>query len=153
MSSAAAAKALKANALAAFTALFPPPVLVTYGPEGTYQADDIVEILGITMNEGEGPMSPMRRRDHNFTLDGLINCYRGGGTEVQQMVTERALDMLAQLEDYLQDSGTVPSTQLTLGGAVLWARLASWDMAEEDEDIALGRTAVIVFVISGRIRS
>ena len=153
MSSASAAKALKAAIVTAYTGLFPQPVLVTYGPEGTYQADDIVEVLGVTMTEGEGPMSPQRHRDHNFAVDGIINCYRGGGTEVQQIVTERALDMLASIADYHQDSGTVGSTQLTLGGSVLWSRLATFEVAEEDEEIALGRTTVVGFTITGRIRA
>ena len=153
MSSASAGSALKAAAVAGYTTLFPPPVLVTYGPEGTYQADDIVEVLGITMQMGKGPQSVQRQRDYDWTLDGVINCYRGGGTEVQQTVTERALAMLSQIADYHRDAGVVGSAQFTLGGSVLWSRLSSWEMAEEEDDISLGRTTVIVFTISGRIRA
>ena len=153
MSAPSATNSLKANVVAAYAALFPQPVQVTYGPEGTYAADDIVEVLDIIVQEGEGPQSPLRRRNHDFLLTGVISCYRGGGTEVQQTVTERALVMLGQIADYHQDSGASPSTQVTLGNAVLWARLSSFELHEEDQDIAIGRNTAIEFTVSGRIRA
>lgn len=156
-SSAAALSAAKANLVSALQSLFGDPVLVSYGVSQDLP-DDLIEVLDVTSVEAEGPFSPLRRRDHSFTVNGIISCYRGGGAEVQQTVTERALSMLASLADYLQDSGTSNSTHVSLGNSVVWARLTSWTLHEadgdsEDEDVTNGRTTAIEFTISGLIRA
>lgn len=163
MSAASALAAAKANLVTnlqtLWTAQSATPVLVTYGPTDDYDPDDIVEILDATFVDVENaPMSPLRNRNFDFTITGLITCYRGGGIEVQQLVTERALTLLGNASDWLQDSGNLPSTHINLGGAVLWARVSSAEIHEadgenDDEDLSAGRTTVIAFVISGRIRA
>jgi len=151
MSSPSAAKAAKSALVTVCRTLWPEPVQVFYGPVGSYEPDDFAEILGVSFTEGAPRMAPLRKRWHEFTITGRLTCYRGGGDEVQQMVTEAALDMLAELADYLQDSGTSPSTQTSLGNVVQWARLSSFDLTEEDEDIADGRKAYIDFAVTGEV--
>jgi hypothetical protein len=147
-----AAKATKAALYTACQALFPEPILVTYGPAGTYLADDTIELLAIRSSEDVATMSNLRRREEALELDGLITVYRGGGTEVQQLVTERAYDLLETLADYLQDSGVTASTQITLGNVVREARVIGHEMTEADEDIDEGRTTSISFTVLAKTR-
>ena len=153
MSTAAAAKAAKAALVTACRALWPDPFVVFYGPCGIDEPDDYAEILDITMDEvAEGArMSPLRRRWHDFTITGRITTYRGGAEEVQQTVTEAALDYLGELEDYVQDPGVTASTQTSLGGTVQWGRVSSWSTTEEDEDIEDGRKTTVDFTIDGQL--
>lgn len=151
MSSPSAAKAAKAALVAVCRTLWPEPVHVTYGPVGTNEPDDNVEILDVSFTEGQPRLAPLRKRWHEFTITGRISTFRGGGEEAQQTATEAGLDMLAELADYLQDSGTSPSTQTSLGNVVQWARLASFEMTEESEEIEYGRQTYIDFVVTGEV--
>lgn len=151
MSAPSAGKAAKAALVTVCRTLWPDPVVVFYGPCGTDEPDDYAEILDVTFEEGAPRMAPLRKRWHAFTITGRLNVYDGGGTEVQQTVTERALDMLAELADYLQDTGTSPSTQTSLGTVVQWARLSSFEVVEESEEIELGRTTTIDFAVTGEV--
>lgn len=151
MSSPSAAKAAKAALVTVCRTLWPDPVVVFYGPCGTDEPDDYAEILDVTMSEAEARLSPLRQRWHDFAITGRIATYDGGGTEVQQTVTERALDMLAELADYVQDSGITPSTQVTLGSTVQWARLTEWELTEEPDEIEDGRKSTVDFTIAGRL--
>lgn len=151
MSSPSAAKAAKAALVTVCRTLWPEPVHVTYGPVGTDEPDDNVEILDVAFTEGEARLSSQRQRWHEFTITGRISSSRGGGEEAQQLATEAALDMLAELADYLQDAGVSGSTQTSLGGVVEWARLSSFELSEESEEIEYGRTAYVDFTVSGRV--
>lgn len=151
MSSPAAAKAAKAALVTVCRTVWPSPVEVFYGPVGVYEADDYAEILDVSFNEGVPRLSPLRKRWHEFTITGRLTSARGGGDEVQQLVTEACLDLLDLLAVYLQDSGTSPSTKTSLGNAVQWARLSSFDVTEEDEDVEDGRKTYIDFVVSGEV--
>jgi hypothetical protein len=54
------------------------------------------------------------------------------------------------LEDYLQDTGVVGSTQTSLGGVVEWARVTGAEFTDEDEDIERGRTTTATATVAGR---
>lgn len=151
MSGPSAAKAVKAALVAACVTLWPDPFVVFYGPVGIDEPDDYAEILDVTFDEGTPLLGTRRRRWHDFTITGRLTTYRGGGEEVQQLVTGAALDYLGALADYLQDSGAVPSTRTNLSGTVHWARLSSFTVTEEDEDIADGRKTYIDFTVSGEV--
>lgn len=151
MSAASAASALKAALVTASDALFGSSVIVAYGPTGIEDLVDIIEWLNVAVDEGPSLGSPQRRRHHEFTATGKITCGQGGTSEVQQTVTERALAMLDTLTDYLQDSGVSPSTNVTLSGVVDWARVASFEMTEEAEEIEVGRTTYVDFTVTGQI--
>ena len=157
MSAPAAALAAKAALVSACSTLWPAPTLVTYGPGGTYEADDTVEVRDVAFTEGAGRMAPLRKRWHAFAITGRIVTYRGGGVEVQQIASERALTMLEQLGAYLQDSGVVGSSQNTLGGTVHWSRVTSFNLHEPDDDeiadggLSEGRYAFLDFTVSGEV--
>lgn len=159
MSAASAVAGAKANLVAALQARWAAqPVLVTYGAP-VDEPDELVQIgdTGFAAT-GKAPLSPLRRRDYMFTIEGIVSVSYGGGLEVQQEVTERALWFVGDLSDYLQDSGTSPSTQLSLGGAVLWARVTNAVIHESDgltdeDDITDGRTTAVAFTITGLIRA
>lgn len=151
MSSPAAAKAAKSALVTVCRSLWGEPVEVFYGPVGVFESDDYAEILDIKFEEGPPRMGSGRRRWHDFSITGRLTVYRGGDDVVQQLVTESALDYLGLLADYLQDSGTVPSTHTSLGGAVQWARLSSFEVTEEDEDIEDGRKTYIDFEVTGEV--
>ncbi len=105
-----AAPALKAALVAALTTLFPSPVLVTYGPPGTDEPDDIVSVLDVTVASAvDSPL--MTGRTEEITVTVVFSCV--SGDDDQQVVTERAYSMLGDFEDYLR------STDPTIGGTVL----------------------------------
>ena len=124
-----------------------------------YANDELVQILDTAFTAtNKAPMSPLRRRDYIFTIAGEISVSYGGGQEIQQEVTERALWYLGEVSDYLQDAGVSPSTQINLGGAVQWARVTDAviheaDGLNDDDDITGGRTTTIAFAITGLIRA
>jgi hypothetical protein len=151
MNSPSAAKAAKAALVSVCQTLWPDPALVTYGPVGAFEPDEYAEILDVSFEEGAPRMGSARRRWHSFTITGRLTVYRGGDESVQQECTETALDMLGELADYLQDPGTVPSTHTSLSAAVQWARLSSFDLAEEDEDIEDGRKTYVDFEVTGEV--
>lgn len=159
MSAASAVAAAKANLVSALTTRWSAQdVLVTYGAP-VDEPDELVQIGDTAFAAtGKAPMSPLRKRDYMFTITGIISVSYGGGLEVQQQVTERALWLLGDVSDYLQDSGTSPSTQVSLGGAVLWARVTDAviheaDGLSDDDDISDGRTTSVDFTITGLIRA
>lgn len=159
MSAATALATAKANLVTALTARWADePVTITYGAT-VDEPDELVQILDAAFLATEkAPLSPLRRRDYLFTILGLVSVSYGGGQEIQQAVTERALWYLGDVSDYLQDAGTSPSTQITLGGAVQWARITAAEVHEsdgltDDDDIADGRTTTIAFTITGLIRA
>jgi hypothetical protein len=159
MSAASAVAAAKANLVTALaTRWAAQPVLVTYGAP-VDEPDELVQIGDTAfVATGKAPLSPLRKRDYMFTIEGIVSVSYGGGLEVQQEVTERALWFVGDLSDYLQDSGTSPSTQISLGGAVLWARVTNAVIHESDgltdeDDITDGRTTAVAFTITGLIRA
>lgn len=151
MSTPTVARDVKAALVAVCRTLWPDPVETFYGPVGIDEPDDYTEVLDLTFDEGEARMSPQRRRWHDFTVTGRTSCFRGGGTEAQQVATEAALVMVGELADYVQDSGVTPSTQTNLGGTVQWVRLSSFELTEESEDIERGRTASVDWTITGQV--
>lgn len=151
MSSPSAAKAAKSALVVVCQTLWPDPVVVFYGPVGIDEPDDYAEILDVSFQEGVPRLGSGRKRWHEFTITGRLTTYRGGGEEVQQATTEAALDYLGLLADYLQDSGASPSTHTSLGSVVQWARLSSFDLTEEDEDVEDGRKTYIDFEVTGEV--
>lgn len=146
-----AAKAFKANLVTVCQTLFT-SAAVSYGPAGTWEPDDLVEVLDVRSTQVPGPMSPLRARDETLEADIAFTCYRGGGAEVQQLATEAAFDMLRALETYLADSGQIASLQQNLGGVVLWARVTGVAMTEANEDISEGRTTTVGATVTARAR-
>jgi len=152
MSAASVLSTTRANLFTACGSLFPDAV-VTYGPaQDAGGIDDLLEIRDASVDEVEGQalLSNQRRRRFDFSIDLRAVVSRGGGEEIQQETTEAALAYPAAIADYLQDSGVAGSSQVSLGGAVEWARVSSVELTEEDEDIELGRTTTVTFTVIGR---
>ncbi|MGL4256350.1 MAG: hypothetical protein ACRCSL_08450 [Microbacterium sp.] len=153
MSASATLKAAKAALLSVCTSLYPTADGVVYGPADDYDGPELlVEIRDASWSEreGEGRQSPQRRRWYDFSIDLVVVVSSGGGEEVQQNVTEAAMDAIGLLEDYLQDSGVVGSQQTSLGGVVEWARVTDSEFTDEDDDIERGRTTTATATVSGR---
>lgn len=152
MSAASVLSTTKANLFAACTTLLPDFVVV-YGPANDSAGiDDLLEVRDASVSEVEGQalLSNQRRRRFDFDIECRAVVSRGGGEEVQQAVTEAALAAIGTISDYLQDSGVAGSSQVSLGGAVEWARVTSIGTEDEDEDIEHGRTTYASFTVSGR---
>lgn len=142
------APTVKAALFAQLGSLYSSPVQVCFGHPGTYLADDIVSVAGVRSRQDVSTMSPQRTREEELDVDVVFSSYRGGGPEVQQVVTERAYALLALLEDYLK------TTDYTLGGTVRLARVTSHDLAESDDPdvLAAGRVAEITATVTCQVR-
>ena len=129
-------------------------VTVSYGHPGTFQANDTVWIGKGKSVADLATMSPRRRREEVLELTGTIRSFAGGGPEVQQTVSERAWALLSQLDTYLDDSGVIGSTKLTLGNTVRWALIGSHELVEAvDPDVlAKGRVSTVTFTVAARTR-
>lgn len=153
MSASSKLRDAKAALLGVCAALYPDADGVAYGPADDYDGPEfLVEIRDASWSdrEGEARQSPQRRRWYDFTIDLVLTVSSGGGEDVQREVTEAAMDAIGLLEDYLQDTGVVGSTQTSLGGVVEWARVTGAEFTDEDDDIERGRTTTALATVSGR---
>lgn len=124
---------------------------VFYGIPTSY-SDEMVLLEDMTSEQEVAAMGSGRPRWETLTLTGTVMCYLGGTD--QQSVTERAYYLLGLLETYLQDAGNIPSTQITLGGAVLQSRVTGHELTEtaNDDDAEAGRSADIEFTVTALVR-
>lgn len=138
------APAVKAALYTLCSSLYAAPVQVAYGHPGTDLEPDIVSIGAVRSTQDIVTMTPIRPREESLLVDVIFSCYRGGGSESQQTVTERAYALLAQLENYLQ------TTDYTLAGTARLARVVSHELVESDDPdlLALGRIAEITAQVS-----
>jgi hypothetical protein len=140
------------DALATLWAATDPDVHLTYGPAGTYNPAEVVELLDVVDTEAEGPNGAPRRRNHVLELTGVVTVYLGGGEEVARLAAERAFDLVGDVHTYLQDSGVIATVQGNLGGQVLWARVTRTALTEDDESLADGRTVAVEFTVTALAR-
>lgn len=155
-----AAKAAKAALIADLPTAFAPSVQIAYGHPGTRLADEIVSVGNIESSRELGPMGTQRKLRETLTIAATISVW-AGGVEAQQVVTERALDMLDALEVYLSDVGVADSSQLTLGGTVLRAWVVGFELTETDASMTdfdgvpllnTGRLAEIAVSITATVK-
>lgn len=137
------APTVKAALVAMITAAVGDRVLVTYGHPGFSIPDDVIAVGDVVAETEVKAMGAPRRRDETLRLSATVSCYRGGGPEVQQTVTERAYALLGAVYAAVQ-------TDPTIGGTCRDAAVTSHEMREEtDPDLlADGRTTEIVFVVT-----
>ena len=134
-----AAPAVKAALVTALTSAFGTTVQVNYGPPGSAQSDDIIAVLDVRVTEVVATMGN-RSREETLEIDVVVSSYRGGGTEIQQTVTERAYAVLAALETYLK------TTDPSIGGTVRSnAGVIRHDMNEDS--FATGRVTEIAATV------
>ena len=147
-----AAPAFKAALFAACQSLFAAPILVSYGwPQSN--PPELVVVGNILGEQEVGPMSSQRRREELLAVEVAVCVFQGGVVD-QQPVTERAYELVALLEDYLQDSGVIASLQVTLGNTVRECRVIRAELTEaEDPDLlASGRAATLIATVQATAR-
>lgn len=147
-----AAPAFKAALFTACQSLYAAPILVSYGwPQSN--PPELVVIGNIIGEQDVATMSSLRRRAELLTVEVAVCVFQGGVVD-QQPVTERAYELVAQLEDYLQDSGVVASLQVTLGNSVRECRVIRAELTESDDPdlLASGRAATLIATVQATAR-
>jgi hypothetical protein len=135
-------------------ALFPEPVLVSYGPPGPRQPDVIIGVGNAEVQIERPTASPSRPREEVFTLEVIFSVFSGGDETVQQAVTELAFTLLGTFADFFK---TRPNE--TLGGTCREAWVSSYVLEEsaafappEDGGGVSGRVAEITSVLTVKSR-
>lgn len=134
-------------------ALFPQPVLVSYGAPGPNQPDVIIGVGNAEVQIERPVAGTTRPREEVFTLTVVFSIFQGGGPEVQQTVTELAFAMLSTFGDYFK---TKPNE--TLGGNCREAWVSSYDLDEtvavapSNSNAITGRVAEITSVLTVKAR-
>jgi hypothetical protein len=127
-------------------------VLVTYGAPGTYQPDDIVGILDQRF-EIERPTMGNRSREEVVETAVTFSIFRHGGEEAQQIATERAYALAAQLDEYIR-----AKPNETLGGSCRDAWVSGGELVEtkvlprQKSDVVAGRAAELTVTVTSRHR-
>lgn len=143
-------KIVKANLFTLCQTLYASPILVSYGLPATDQPNDIVALNDAgTADQETGTqvaqtLGTPRSREETIYVSILISSWRG--TTDQQLVTERAFDLMALLEDAIR-------ADPTLLGAVRESNIDSWSLTETDyADLPQGRYAEIAVTVRARHR-
>lgn len=130
------------------------PVLVTYGPPGVNQPNNIVAVGMATRQPITRPtMGTNRSRDTHADIDIVISAYAPGDESVQQAACESCDDMAAQIEAYFRVQGNE-----TLGGGCRDAWVSNIDgptpaVAVHPESNAItGRVAQSTVTVTAAIR-
>lgn len=87
-------------------------VQVSFGHPGQVQADDLVAFMGCVSEQEPATYGTRRQREETLLLDVVVSVYRGGGSDVEQVASDRAYELLGQLEQYVRVTDT------ELGGVV-----------------------------------
>ena len=143
------AKAALHTMLAAAYATHAPAVQVSYGHPGPTVVEDLVAVTSVTAEQEPGPMRVgPRTREESLRIGVVISCYRGGGADVQQTVTEQAYALLTILEDAL-------AVDPTIAGTVRWGQVESYELTEADDPdvLARGRVTEITVTVQASARN
>lgn len=87
-------------------------VQVTFGHPGQYMADDLVALTRVSTTQEPATLGTNRGRDELIEIDVQISIARGGGPEMEKVASDRAYELLGQLERHVRVTDT------TLGGVV-----------------------------------
>lgn len=123
-------------------------VQVAFGHPGMTMADDLVVFGAVTSEQNPATMG-QRSREEILTLEVVVSVYRGGGPEMEKVTSDRAYELLAQLETYARVTDT------TITGSVRHCFLASYSSTgvTDPNVLAAGRETDITaqFVAAVRI--
>ena len=115
------------------------------------QAGDIVAFGRISSSQEFAAYGSNRPREETLTIDVVVSVYRGGGPDMEQVASDRAYELLGELELYARVTDT------TIGGTVRNCALVSHESegATDPEILAAGRLIEITaqFVAQARITS
>jgi hypothetical protein len=124
-------------------------VLVSFGHPGQSQPDDIVGFLDVRTEQDPATFGTNRSREEVLEIDVLVSCYRGGGPDMEKVVSDRAYELLGQLESAVHyGAGT------TVGATVrecFLLRTSSTGRTEPTE-LAAGRTIEITATFQAKAR-
>lgn len=130
------------------------PVLVTYGPPGSYQPEAIVAVaMAVREPITQPTASTNRSREKPAEIDVVISVAVNGGDAVAQIAAEKAYDLSEILESYFRTS---PNE--TLGGACRNSLVTRIDFPslsviyDPDSGAAVGRNADLNVVVTAYIR-
>lgn len=114
-------------------------VQVAYGHPGTYLADDVIAVTRIHAEQDSASLSTNRSREEKLTLTVVVSVFRGGGPEAELVASNRAYELLGDLERFMRLDDT------TVRGTVRECFLDEHDSDGETrpELIAAGRTIEI----------
>jgi hypothetical protein len=133
-------------------ALFPSPVLVSYGPPGINQPDVIIGVGNAEVQIERPVAATSRPREEIVTLNVVFSVFQAGDETVQQAVTELAFSLLGTFADYFK---TKPNE--TLGGTCREAWVSSYDLEETvatdpKAGNVTGRVAEVIAVLTVKTR-
>jgi hypothetical protein len=130
------------------------PVLVTYGPPGSYQPNNIVGVGMATRRPITRPtMGTGRSRNTDAEIDVYISTFVPGTEVAQQTATDACEDLIALLENHFRTS---PNE--TLGGTCREAWVSNVDgpdpelVTNPETKAVMGRTANAVVTVTVSIR-
>lgn len=144
--------AVKAALVSALQGMFPAPVLVSYGPPGSYQPDVIVAVMDSRIQIERPVMSQARPREEVSEVDVVFSVWQAGTETVQQSATEQAFSMLGTFADYFKTS---PNEKLGVS-SVRESWVSAYDLQEstsyDNEGAPSGRIAAITATVTVKAR-
>ena len=154
MSSMTAAQAFKVAMVEAMRELTveDDQVLVTFGYAGQDGLNylDLVSFEDVTSEQDPATLGTSRGREEILTLQVVIECFRPGEADQEQVASDAAYELLGRLERHVRVTDT------TVGGTVRQCFLTSHRSSGETDPAALaalhGRLIAVEAVFTARVR-
>lgn len=129
------------------------PVLVTYGPPGTYAPSAIVAVaMAVRQPVSRPTAGTVRSREKEADIDVVISVWISGTETVQQAAAEKADDLSELLESYFRTAG---NETLAGGCREAWVSSISGpnpDTTYDVNGVVTGRVAESTVTVTARIR-
>lgn len=128
-----------------------PNVLVTFGVPGLggEAYDDVIGVADLKVDQAVATLGTNRSREETLELKVWVSSHRAGDVDdLEEQVSERATDLLRQIEHYVRQTDT------TLGGLVRDCTLTGYDSTGFIEAVAtvVGRTVDIEAIFTAHAR-
>ena len=130
------------------------PVLVTYGPPGTYQPENIVAVaMAVRQPIMRPTLGTARSREKDAEIDIAVSVFVPGPQAAQQTADEALIDLTDMLESYFR---TAPNE--TLSGACREAWVSNivgptpTEAVDPQSGTVAGRIADATVTVTARIR-
>lgn len=112
-------------------------VQVSFGHPGQSQVNDIVAVTRVSAQQEPVTLTPRRTREEALQAEVVFSIYRGGGPEMEKVCSDRAYELLGQLEQHVRVTDT------TLGGAVRHCFLTDHDSTGTTDEAFLANGRLI----------
>lgn len=126
------------------------PVQVNFGIPGPNQQDDIVAFLDVSTGQEPATYGTQRSREETLTMTVTASCYRAGEGAQEKVASDRAVALIAELEQYARVTDT------TIGGTVRECFLTNLQIIGTPVEVVAGGRLVeaqATFTAKARIRS